>query len=307
MRWHDEGTVLAPRLGYSGIMPEVDTQILVVGGGSRIARSLIPLLRNAAIFVRRCPMAGQVRDFVVNDYDTIPPDIFRGVRCVINCVGVSRGSAAELKRINVELPRRWAKAAKVAGVHHIIHISSFSVYGGAHTIDRDTMATPVSDYGRSKLAADEELLGLADEHFRVSILRLPLVYGGDSLGKLGQLLLWWERMRVLPIPVGDVSRAMIGVELSAEVIAQLCWTPHTGIVFAADPQPFTYTEAARSRGRRLFRLSLPRVMTSLVARVVPTLGRRLFADSRLAEADNLAIRYGLASRLLHDMATISFQ
>lgn len=299
--------MLMPSGGYSGDMPEGDTPILVIGGGSRIAKALMPLLGETAAYVCRRPIAGRIRDFLVDDYDTIPVDAFRDVRCIINCVGVSTGSVTELNRINVEIPRRWATAAKRAGVRHLIHISSFSVYGAATAIDRDTATSAVGDYGRSKLAADGELLALADNHFAVSILRLPLIYGEGSLGKLGQLLRWWERLRMLPVPAGDISRAMIGAELSAAVISHLCRSPQTGIVFAADPLPFTYVQAARARGGRLFRLPVPHTMTTLVERAIPALGSRLFGDSRLADTDNLAIEYGLESRLYRDIAMASLE
>lgn len=282
-----------------------DANILVVGGGSRIAEALVPLLGDVAAYAVRRPI-GRPRELVVADYGAIPSAALTGMGCVINCAGVSTGDPAHLAAVNADLPHRLAIAAKAAGVRQLVHVSSFSVYGGAHAISCDTPEAPASDYGRSKQAGDAALLALADASFAVTILRLPLVYAPASLGKLGQLLALWTRVRVLPVPAGDIARAMIGVELSATVIARIAGEPLTGapgrIVFAADPEPFTYAAAADARRGRLYRLPVPRAWTRLAERIFPAVASRLFADSRLAEADNLAIRYGLSARLRRDIA-----
>lgn len=238
----------------------------------------------------------------VVDYDKFSADMFDGVDCVVNCVGVSNGEAALMQRINVDMPLALADAARAAGVRQLVHISSFSVYGGARLIDARTPVRPVGAYGRSKLAADTGLLALSDDDFAVATLRLPLIYSADSLGKLGQLLKLWTRLRVLPIPAADVSRAMISADLSAEVIVRLCADFGPGVRLAADPEPFTYAQAAAARSETLFRLPLPTMLTRMAERLAPSVAARLFADSHLADADNLATGYGIASRLYRDIA-----
>lgn len=275
--------------------------ILIVGGGSRIATSLAPLLGERARIVSRRP-SGLARETTVEDYGLLPEPIFDGIGYVINCVGTSVGDAALLQRVNVEIPLALASAARTAGVRRMIHISSFSVYGGARLIDATTPAAPTSVYGCSKLEADTALLAMNGDGFAVATLRLPLIYAPDSLGKLGQLLRLWTRLRVLPVPAADVSRAMISADLSAEVVAALCDDFRPGVRFAADPVPFTYARAAVSRPETLFPLPLPRIATRTAERVAPALAARLFADSHLADADNLAIGYGIASRLYRDIA-----
>jgi len=277
-------------------------EVLIVGGGSRIAAALGPLIGNAATYLSR-QRQGHERELVCQDYGDPPLEAWGNIACVVNCVGISIGSRADLESVNFDVACRLASAAKTAGIRHLVHVSSFSVYGGARFIDADTPVRPESDYGKSKLRADAALLALADDRFAVTIVRLPLIYGQGSLGKLGRLLRLWVRTRVLPVPTGDVSRAMIGVEMSARVLARLTTEPFTGVVFAADPNPFTYADAARARGERLYRLFIPRPLTRLVERVAPALGGRLFADCRLADKDNLAVWYGFPSELYRDIAT----
>lgn len=275
--------------------------ILVAGGGSRIAASLAPLLGDRARFVVRRP-TGLARETIVEDYGDIPADLFEGAKCVINCVGVSNGDPELIQRINVDMPLALARKARAAGVGRLIHISSFSVYGGARLIDARTPVAPVSAYGRSKLAADVGLLDLADSGFAVAALRLPLIYGRNSFGKLGQLLKLWTRLRVLPVPAADVSRAMIGTDLCAEIIARLSVEPRAGVLFAADPEPFTYAGVAAARPEHLARFPLPRPAIRTLQALAPAIAAQLFADSHLADADNLAVDYGLVSRLYRDIA-----
>lgn len=291
-----------PLRRYSARMSNAH-DILIVGSRSRIATALAPLLGQAASFVGRSPRGG-VRETIVAGYDAVPWEAFDGARCVINCVGVSTGTADMLASINVDVACQLARRAKAAGVRHFIHISSFSVYGHARSIDRTTPSNASSAYGRSKLKADLALLAMADPSFAVTVLRLPLIYAVQSMGKLGRLLRLWSRMKVMPVPRGDVARAMIGVEMIAEIIVRLAKDPETGIVFAADPRPFTYADAARARGngRGWRRVTIPQPIAQAVERLSPRIGGRLFGDSRLADRDNLSIRYGLTSRLYRDIA-----
>lgn len=286
-------------------MPGCDISILVIGGGSRIAAALESLLGDCARYVSRRPIQ-RPRHVLVDNYFDIPAHLFDGIGCVINCVGISTGSTSLMHRINVDLPLRLAATAKAAGVEHLIHVSSFSVYGGARAIDRHTLAMPSSDYGHSKLAADTGLLALADDRFAVTVLRLPLIYGQNISGKLGQIVQLWQRLRIMPVPTDDVVRAMIGVDLSAEVIAHLARAPHGGVVFAADPLPFTYALTAQARGGGLYRLRLPRAVTRLAERAAPAIGGRLFADSSLSDHDNIAVRYNLATRIYRDISAATF-
>jgi nucleoside-diphosphate-sugar epimerase len=284
------------------------TGILVVGGSSRIGAALRPLLGERASYVVR-RRTERAREIVVADYAKLTPEAFRGVECMINCVGISTGRARQLHATNADLPQYLAATAKAAGVRRLIHISSFSVYGNAQAIDITTREAPISDYGQSKLAGDRGLLALSAPEFGVMILRLPLIYAVESttggFGKLGQLLKLWTRVRWLPTPAGDVERAMIGVDLAAQIVARLAQSSHPAktseILLAADPMPFTYADLMRVRPEPLRCLTVPRILAQFAMRVSPALGGRLFADSRLATSDNLAIRYGFTSRLYQDI------
>jgi nucleoside-diphosphate-sugar epimerase len=72
-----------------------------------------------------------------------------------------------------------ARAAKAAGVARFVFASSCSNYGAAAEdfLDETSGFTPVTAYGRSKVAAEHALLDLADSAFSPTLLRSATAYG----------------------------------------------------------------------------------------------------------------------------------
>ena len=58
-------------------------------------------------------------------------------------------------------------------------MSTVKVYGEEtnHRYNEDTICKPEDAYGKSKLKAEQELVELQDENFKISIIRTPIVYG----------------------------------------------------------------------------------------------------------------------------------
>ena len=80
--------------------------------------------------------------------------------------------------VNRDLAFEVAEKAKREGVSHFIFLSSISVYGiNEGVIDENTIPKPTSNYGRSKLEAEQLIRTLEDERFKVAILRPPMIYG----------------------------------------------------------------------------------------------------------------------------------
>lgn len=100
---------------------------------------------------------------------------------------------------NVEKTIEIAKLAKEAGIKHFIFLSSMAVYGSSVTrINKDTTPQPDNNYGRTKLIAEEKLLELADECFKVAIVRPPMVYGKDCPGNYIALSRLARKVRFFP-------------------------------------------------------------------------------------------------------------
>ena len=80
--------------------------------------------------------------------------------------------------VNRDLTIETALKAKNEGARQFIFLSSFSVYGmDTGVIRRSTKPNPVSDYGKSKLQAEDSIIWLSSSSFKICILRLPNVYG----------------------------------------------------------------------------------------------------------------------------------
>ncbi|MBQ8448191.1 MAG: NAD-dependent epimerase/dehydratase family protein, partial [Clostridia bacterium] len=86
-------------------------------------------------------------------------------------------------KVNRDLAIETAKKAKKDGVKQFIFLSSMSVYGmDTGVITKDTVPTPKSNYGKSKLQAEEGMKELADDDFKICTIRPPMVYGEGCKG-----------------------------------------------------------------------------------------------------------------------------
>lgn len=160
---------------------------------------------------------------VVADLAT-PEDLSHAVsdvEVVVHSAGLTRARRPEeLQWVNVEATKRLAEASIAAGVERFVFISSMAARG-PDPVRTETgflpAAAPASDYGRSKLAAEEVLEPLAERLSAVA-LRVAGVYGPrDSdllpmfrMADRGWLATPAGDLRVQPVHVADVARAAIG-------------------------------------------------------------------------------------------------
>jgi UDP-glucose 4-epimerase len=128
-------------------------------------------------------------------------------------------------RVNTGLTRELAakyKADRMAQGKkaHFIFLSTMSVYGMIRgTITADTPPAPNNFYGKSKLAAEEELRRLEDEHFTASIVRPPMIYGYQCTGNYASL----EKLaKKIPLfPKVNNQRSMLYIDNLCEFLRLL--------------------------------------------------------------------------------------
>ena len=126
--------------------------------------------------------------------------------------------------VNTDLAVEVCKKAKMDGVKEFIFMSSMLVYGNSapygksKVIDEHTIPKVANFYGDSKLQADVAVRDLADERFKVIVLRPPMIYGEGSKGNYSTLSKLAKKMLIFP----DVKnqRSMLFIDNLCELLCQ---------------------------------------------------------------------------------------
>lgn len=129
---------------------------------------------------------------------------------------VSDETKAGYYAINTDLTVEVTKKAKNDGVPEFIFMSSMIVYGDSapygrkKVIDENTVPIPANFYGDSKLQADVAVRDLADDSFKVLVLRPPMIYGPGSKGNYQTLSKLAKKLPVFPDVENERSMLYVG-------------------------------------------------------------------------------------------------
>lgn len=119
-------------------------------------------------------------------------------------VNMKKTDAGLYYKINRDLPIEVAKQAKEQGLKQFIFLSSIYVFGLEGTVGKpcniteDTPKGTKFAYGASKAEADEQLIQLCDENFKVVIIRPPMIYGKNSKGNFPKLNSLASKIGIFP-------------------------------------------------------------------------------------------------------------
>jgi nucleoside-diphosphate-sugar epimerase len=121
---------------------------------------------------------------VTRDIRDIEPADLEGADGVCDLAALSNDPSGDLDpalttSINHAGRLRIAKAAKQAGIRRYVLASSCSVYGQCEGTDlhEECDPRPLTTYAKANLAAERDVLPLADGKFTVSVLRQATVFG----------------------------------------------------------------------------------------------------------------------------------
>lgn len=180
------------------------------------------------------------RDFNFSGYDSVYH--VAGIAHSDTERHMSEEKRALYQRVNTDLSIEVAQRAKADGVRQFVFMSSAIVYGNSapigksKVITKETLPTPKNVYAMSKLLAEQGLSPLADNEFKVCIVRSPMVYGK---GSRGNYLLMSKLARKLPIfPKVNNCRSMIYVENLVEFVRLMIENCESGVFL---PQNKEYT------------------------------------------------------------------
>jgi len=180
-----------------------------------------------------------VRNDSWEEKDFSPYDVVYHVAGIVHVKETSKNKDLYSK-VNRDLTYQLASKAKNDGVKSFVFLSTMAVYGMIGKIGEDmviskeTPAKPNSYYGKSKLEA-EELLNTLDSHeFKVSTLRIPMIYGYGCPGNYKALS---KLAKMTPIfPNINNSRSMIYIDHLSDLVIHIIENKLAGLFLVKSPQ-----------------------------------------------------------------------
>lgn len=261
-------------------------RVLITGAGSYIGTKVQEWLDKA--------FDGTEKLFQVDAVDTINDNWkkadFSQYDVVYNVAGIAHVKAAKgdeplYYAVNRDMVIKIAKAAKAAGVKQFIHMSSMIVYKEVKTlagkqIHKDTIPEPNGFYGDSKLQGESGIRALADDSFKVCIMRPPMIYGPGCKGNFPKLM--WLAQKTPVFPAWHNRRSMLYIDNLCEFVKQLILHKVDGTVY---PQNAEYSDTveivrhfAKTNGKRIWITRLLNPAIWLLGNHVRALGK-MFSDS----------------------------
>lgn len=221
--------------------------ILITGAGGQLGRDCCEVLATAhtvhALGSRELDIGdeGQVRQRLAE----LKPDL------VLNCaaytgVDASESNRAQCWRVNAEGPAHLAAACARSGAR-LLHVSTDYVFAGDRPVPRPYLesdpVSPLSEYGRSKLAGEEAVRAACPDHL---IIRTAWLYGmgGRNFLKTMLRLALADPARTIRV-VDDQFGSLTWTRRLALQIGDLLPAPLTGTVHATAEGYGSWYEGAR--------------------------------------------------------------
>jgi UDP-glucose 4-epimerase len=205
----------------------------------------------------------------------------------------SNDPLAAFRDVNVAGTVGVLEAAARAGVRRAVSISSVKAVGESNENDdvwsERTAAAPVDPYGISKREGEQEALRIGRAHgMRVTVLRLPLVYGPGMRANMLRLFDLVARGAILPL--GGIrnrrSIAYVGNVVAAIMSALQDGSASEGVFFVADERALSSPDLVRAIAHAL----------GVRPRLVPVPEAVFRAAGRVGDVIARAVRWPLTSR-----------
>lgn len=185
--------------------------------------------------------------------DTWQEKSFSEYDVVFHVAGIAHSDSGKISEekaklyytVNTDLTIETAKKAKTDGVKQFIFMSSAIVYGESSKvgkkklITRDTPTSPANAYGDSKVQAENGILPLANDNFKVCILRPPMIYGNGCKGNYLSLRKFALKLRLFPYVKNE--RSMLYIDNLCEYVRLMILNEEGGLFF---PQNNEYTNTS---------------------------------------------------------------
>ncbi|MFJ4049998.1 MULTISPECIES: UDP-glucose 4-epimerase family protein [Pseudomonas] len=186
---------------------------------------------------------------------------------------------AEFRRINVDGTLAFARAARAAGAHRFIFVSSIKVNGEQTCLGKaysaDDTPKPVDPYGISKHEAEQGLLALgAQTGMEIVIIRPVLVYGPGVKANFLSMMRWLDRG--VPLPFGAIHnrRSLVALDNLVDLVLTCIEHPAAAnqVFLVSDGEDLSTTELlarmARALGKPARLLPVPAWLLSTSAKAL---------------------------------------
>jgi len=188
----------------------------------------------------------------------------------------SKVRPTETIETNVLAAQALASASKLHHINRFIYASTCSVYGiGSDLLDEEAPLNPVSLYARTKIESEKIILGMGDEYFSPTILRMGTLYGYSPRMRFDLVV---NTMSMKSFANGRIQvfggkqwRPLLGVEDAAEVYvrcleANLATVGNQIFNVGSDDQNYQIDEVAEKIGAALGGIPISRDNSNLDAR-----------------------------------------
>ena len=187
----------------------------------------------------------------ITQFDRIK-NVLKGSSTVIHAAGLAHifsldeNSAEKFRQVNEIGTANVVVAAAVAGVKHLILISSVSVYGkythGAY--DEKIPCNPVGPYALSKYKAELRAVEIARQSgMALTILRLATLYGEGDPGNIDRLIRMIDKGYFIWVGDGSNRKSLLYKSDAARACLVVAQHPASGVnIFNVSSPPCTMRE-----------------------------------------------------------------
>lgn len=215
-------------------------------------------------------------DYAVDTVDMIDGSwrnmSFAGYDSVFHVAGIAhqketKKNAYLYYEVNRDLAIETARKAKQDGVKQFIFLSSMSVYGmDAGVITKETQTNPKSNYGKSKLEAEQEITSLSDEEFKVCVLRPPMVYGDGCKGNFQTVVKIVKKSPIFPYV--ENQRSMIHIDNLSSFVKSCVDGTFSGVFFPQNREYVSTVKMAQAISMKLNRNVYFEYCTGFIVKVL---------------------------------------
>lgn len=278
-------------------------RVAILGGDSYIGRKFFE--GSNSVFDMRVISriaSGIEGEVIVDPANADYFSLLEGCDVVINFFAIVHRPDADRQLyydVNHTLAVKIADQSRRAGVSRFVQMSSVAVYGKKGAISYESECLPCDHYGKAKLLADNELLTMQTDSFKVMIIRPPMVFGSGAPGNMLRLAGLIEKYNHLPFGSIDNKRDFVFIDNLTFYIAELIVRRESGVVLISDDKPVSTTMLVKSianlRSRKISLFSI-RFLLPVLRLIKPQLVDSLFESMYIAEG-RLAERFGIEEKV----------